>query len=124
MSLDELIARLEAADVGTMDLDLAIATTILGWTERGLAHGTVWITPDGMTKTWREIPHTTRSLDAAMALVPPRSLWSVCDMEEGPFAQIVKPKQSGGYEGGLTMGRAANPALALCIAALRARVQP
>ena len=62
-------------------------------------------------------------LDAALTLVPEKGLWSVCSMEDGPFAQVIRPMPSGGFEGGLTQGSAFTPALALCIAALKAQEQ-
>ncbi len=65
-------------------------------------------------------PAYTASLDAAMSLVPEKSLWSACDMEDGPFAQVIRPMPDGGYGGGLTSAHAATPALALTAAALRA----
>lgn len=65
-------------------------------------------------------PAFTGSIDAAVALLPKASLWSVCDMEDGPYAQVIRPMPSGGYINGLTTGNAITPALALCAAALRA----
>ena len=67
-------------------------------------------------------PRYTASLDAAMMLVPADALWSVCDMEEGPFAQVIPPASGGTFGGTKISGYGApTPAIALCIAALRAR---
>lgn len=66
-------------------------------------------------------PRYTACLDAALTLVPEGSLWSVCDMEHGPFAQVIRPMPGGGFVDGLTSAASDRPALALCAAALRAR---
>jgi len=56
-----------------------------------------------------------------MSLVPDRAMWSLANMEDGPFAQVIRPMPDGGYVGGLVSANAPTPALALCAAALRAR---
>lgn len=61
----------------------------------------------------------TGSIDNAMRLVPKGSLWSACDMEDGPFAQVIRPMPCGGYVNGLTTAKAATVPLAICAAALR-----
>lgn len=59
-------------------------------------------------------------VDAALTLVPAKSLWSVADMEDGPVAEVLIPLLGGHFgEGGSSRG--ATPALALCIAALKAQ---
>jgi hypothetical protein len=80
-----------------------------------------FIMPVGEMQMRYEHPHFTASLDAAMTLIPSKSLWSVCDMEEGPFAQVIRPMPCGGYVNGLTTAKGATPALALTAACLRAR---
>lgn len=66
------------------------------------------------------VPKYTISLDAAMTLVPAKSLWSVCDMEDGPYAQVIRAMPNGGWVGGWVGAHAATPALALTAAALLA----
>ena len=124
-SLDELIARLEAATVGTDDLDQEIAETVLGWKQYALAWGSGWHDAKGMSHGWHDIPKSTRSLDAAMGLVPEG--WDWCLYSDGG-GEIYKDVPSGmlpGAPGSTVISfEGATPALALCIAALRARVQP
>ena len=109
--MENLIAKLEAATEGSRELDAEIALII----EPG--HWSSLF--DALNQ---QCPYYTLSIDAALTLVPEGGLWSVCDMEEGPFAQVIRPIPGGGFVGGLTQGRAATPALALSIAALRARI--
>lgn len=70
----------------------------------------------------------TGSMDAALALIAerlPGAMWSVCLMEDGPFAQIIRPMPGGGYSGGLTSSGATTPPLALVAAfALAMDAQP
>lgn len=64
----------------------------------------------------------TGEIHDAKHLLATRTLWAVGDMEEGPFARLCWPQPDGGYSGGyVEVVGAANPALALCAAALRAR---
>lgn len=60
------------------------------------------------------------SIDRALTLLPKGALWSVCDMEEGPYAQIIRPMPCGGYVGGLTTAKGRTAAMAICAAMLKA----
>lgn len=114
--MTNLISRLESASDGSRELDLAVAMA----TGQSLAesdyptyayHGdkAVWEWSTG------ETPHYTTSLDAALTLVPEGYVSvSAAINERGQSSmRIGKPYVS---------GNAATPALALCIAALKARL--
>lgn len=79
----------------------------------------VWVDP--ITDKWVSTGSFgfTGSLDDAMRLVPKGSLWSACDMEDGPFAQVIRPMPGGGFVNGLTTAKASSAALAVCAAALK-----
>ncbi len=137
--LSALIARLEAAEVGSRELDAHVEVAARGFeaAKTGLAreHWAVWrasssgIVGDGATR-YASAPVTT-SLDAALALAE-RVLegWSwqvqqMVDEDERTFIASLAPREWAYYEaaddqGGLS--RAGNtPALALVIAILRAK---
>ena len=73
---------------------------------------------------WRfnEIMEAGAWLDAARELLAPHTLWAVGSMEDGPFARVCWPQPDGGYSGGYFEATAPSAALALCAAALKARV--
>ena len=116
----DLIARLEQAEVGSRELDRAVALA-LGWAIKR------W--PNGQGEDWRRIDGTlvlntnfSTSLDAALTLVPTGWHWTVYDTDglgRGyACAQVEPPEYS--YEP--ISADAVTPALALCIACLRARL--
>lgn len=118
-NLDSLIAELERAAEGLRELDGEIALS-LGWVKHhaGWAH---WTTPDGLEN--RHVPFFSDSLDAALTLVPEGCGWeiSVDPDWEGkiPPSAVVCPIGESPQRRILTV--APTPALALCIAALKAR---
>lgn len=134
--MKDLIAKLEAATEGSRELDAGICAA-LRWPVSG--KGTVlpawvhdnfpeWeITKEGRLKAgclWEPVPFTT-SLDAALTLVPEGFTWRVqCDRHGNAESWT---ENNGGDFGGIlaldTQTFAATPALALCIAALKARAQ-
>ncbi len=106
-----LIAELERAAEGSRELDGEIALS-LGWVKHhaGWAH---WTTPEGLEN--RHVPFFSDSLDAALTLVPEGAYWAV-RVSISKFAGVVTPL---GY---VVKDCVANtPALALCIASLKAR---
>lgn len=116
MSAD-LIARLEAATEDDADLFWAAYKACFDTGE--------------FSSPFRQVSHRGRFimlcgkhayLDAVMMLVDPRALWAVGSMEEGPFARLCWPMPDGGYAGGYQDATAATGSLALCIAALKARL--
>lgn len=137
-TLDDLISRLEKATEGSRELNNLIAP-IAGWHRvepryAGNKHG-AWIAPqdwigtmsdgspilDGMhgTTLYREAPDFTRSLDAAMSLVPEGRSVIVSDgiWSGGRAYAIVHPPQ----DTTKATCHATTMPLALCIAALKAR---
>lgn len=114
MTLDELIVRLKETSAGTRDLDAAIADAVDGWP---VADDPEWrIAPNGVPVHLRTIvSHYTTSLDAAMTLIPKRWSWRAGNLPSGRgFADL-------GTQVSLQCVVGATPALALCIAALKAR---
>ena len=111
-----LLERLEQATEGSRELDDTIEREIVGFN------------PDRLPTQWPMVgddtPHYTTSLDAALTLVDPEWRWDVrgvfnqqqtkrvglCRIVTGDIGNIRE------YE-----AEARTPALALCIAALRAR---
>jgi hypothetical protein len=96
-----LLSLLESADRGSSELDAQVAAAI-GWRQM----------PDIAPC---EPPPYSQSLDAALSLVPEWCAWSVgCEIDFTPTARVF----------GHDIHKedfAATPALALCLAALRAR---
>lgn len=131
MTLPELIAELERAEEGSRELSDKVLLAA-GWQRltKGAAKqpgDTGWRMPDGapLYSTHPHLfgaPDPTRSLDAALTLVPEGWIWR-CDGGSGSgFAVIGKPTAKGNF--GLPhkyCAGAMTPALALCIASLRAR---
>lgn len=90
--MEALIAELESAEKGSRELDVKIGMAL------------------GKTPEWY-----SESLDAALTLVPEGRASAILIYESGrASAAIGEPPQFGDHE-------APTPALALCIAALRAR---
>lgn len=141
----ELIARLEAATEGSRELDCLIAWCV-GWKRwtpsDAKAHGTThkkhggWIHPDDVrdgrivwdslhgTEIWRDPPSYTVSLDAARALVPDGYDWRVGCLVGGGrpiFNAVVTTPELAAWNWDTGCDSAAGPAMALCIAALKAR---
>lgn len=111
---EELIARLEATDHGDRDLDDAIHTAVGG--KDPPPEGALW----RHTVYTLSAPWFTTSIDAALTLVPelPRRSINVALEDRGEAVAVV----TWDGEPCHAVGRAHNqPALALCIAALRAR---
>ena len=104
--MTDLIARLEAAEIGSRELDAAIYDAI--------------DSPAIKIKTTLDydFPAYTTSLDAALTLVPEGLAWGVADRKDKSKPLAI----CGHADNPMTETYAATPALALCIAALKARV--
>lgn len=118
MTRDELIAKLEAATGPDRELDASIALEI-GWTHQKVKGDAVryWRPPGEMRSFMRyECPRFTGSIDAAMTLKPDGV--TDCGLEQdasGVFAHWAG-------NGWLSVGtHETSIAIALCIAALKAR---
>lgn len=128
MTLSQIIAELEAAKEGSRELEAKIFAVTADknsrefWRWRGI-HSTKTTTD---AEAWQSFcrkrsPFYTHSLDAALSLLAKGTLWAVIDMEDGPIARLCWPNPDGGFVGGYHEAYAATPALALCLAALKAR---
>lgn len=133
MTEQELIERLERAT----GPDRELANDVLfacGWSAHEIGMGdvrsTVWTSPDGHDHLDGDHPDPTRSLDAALTLVPGGWAWSVhsesiyaTGHHKDPRAELAQPveTQFGPGFGIRAQINAKTPAIALCIAALKAR---
>ena len=138
--LSALIARLEAAEVGSRELDVAIARS-LGWGVHNSRRFGLWVVPFGEYDTCDpddmfELGAFTASLDAALALAE-RVGWRVYSIDMSIIGRASVMLQSiddlhgtdpetGAYMIGkdFSWGSGKTPALALCIATLRAKEAP
>ncbi|CAM2954927.1 hypothetical protein BDI01nite_22460 [Brevundimonas diminuta] len=124
--LSALIARLEAAEVGSRELDGAICAA-LGeqpeWATKNHAPTQPQLWTDGKpglhAREWL-CPRYTTSLDTGLALAErlPGWVWNMGN-DTRCWAHLWNDLPT--YDGNPSMGRAATPALALCIAILRAK---
>jgi hypothetical protein len=135
--MNELIARLEAASEGSRELDVRIHAALhpgrsllldpgsVGPKRREPQYGTLsdlpldgWSDYEAVARTI-DAPAYTTSLDAALTLVPAGWGWSLDYMDPGePDGAMVGQHAGEGYNADC---RPVPPALALCIAALKAR---
>lgn len=127
MTIEELIARLEAATGPCRELDVAISvavgrddeTTLLRYT-----NGTEKRVPTSRNCWGGQVdsPRYTASIDAALTLVPEGFCWEV---RKGYVPEATVWQIGCEYDEGsgrtLPHAQAPTPAIALCIAALRAR---
>lgn len=118
MSISALIAKLEVAPIGSLQLDEEIAT-LCGHAIQVDAEGELDIVYDppyqsGM-KRCKPIRYTA-SVDAALSLIPEGRLWWLGQLADrsGFAAHLDNNKRS---------VKAATAPLALCVAALHARVE-
>lgn len=102
--MDSLIARLEAAQGGSREIDAAIAAAI------GIAI-------DESVGCF--CPEFSRSIDAALTLVPSGSWWDMGTMADGRTfgASVGGPNNLFDTERCLSL----TPAIAICMAAMKAR---
>jgi hypothetical protein len=126
MTREELIAALETATGPDRLSDAAIARS-QGWVERERVYGSGWETPTGRFVSWHELPRYTANIDAALALVPARCDWVVRSgmtdhpTDTRPYAHVMFGNVNRDRSRSLGEAHAATPALALCIAALKAQ---
>ena len=127
--MTDLIDRLEEATEGSRDLDeqIALASGIRHRSRRdgrGRSKGREWfVDSHGGVETWaNHAPYYTTSLDAALTLVPEGLGWQVWGEPKatkyGGEASIEHPTDGWHF---CTEANGRTPALALCIAALKAR---
>jgi hypothetical protein len=119
--IDAAIAALVAAERGSNDLTATVYEALGYSVLRRPAHprARAWAYLDPDTRRWVAMEFYTTSLDAALKLVPERLYRGVFGPMPNGFLAVV----SGGQVRGVCEG-APTPELALCIAALRARLSP
>lgn len=132
--IQEVIAKLEAATEGSRELDFRIQCAAapsndlpMGHTSASLLVSAERIGDWSGACRLSDCPLYTTSIDAALTLVPKPYEFLVragakkgdADGDRRPFANCMHPRSDGPMYG----ANAATPALALCIAALRARSQ-
>lgn len=130
MTKDEIIAALVKATGPSRELEVEIFT-ISGHVNE--AHCKEWCRQDGRTDLTREryiaawAPNYTASIDAALTLVPEGFAWMIAHSNKENVARarcnLASIRLDHVSQIGEPAGRAeaATPAIALCIAALRAR---
>jgi hypothetical protein len=128
--MNDLIKRLETVTGPDRALDGEIWREVNGWPiEAGFEFGSgIWHRQDPKDLCAYEAPPLfTSSIDDAMTLVPEGWLWTVatywCDGSAKPpyFADCAPSALRDGSDVEVSQAWAAIPALALCIAALKAR---
>lgn len=118
--MQELIERLEKATGPDRELDGLIFKVLAGkpGDEWYLFDDGVWCRRCREDSTAFDTPRVyTGSIDAALTLVPPDFDWCAGTDDDVPVAALTRP-----HEGPWTWNNAATPAIALCIAALKARL--
>lgn len=123
--LAALIARLEKATGPDRELGNAVLL-VSGWTMDeqgdGPARSIFWVSPGRDYDCYNDgyQPNPTASIDAALTLVPDVrwdwSVWHLCGHEHGAMIKAPDLSQWSCDKGAIT------PAIALCIAALKARL--
>jgi len=118
--MSDLIERLEKAEAGSVPLDCEVVRQFGYHVPEGTWQG--WHDPDGNHIGLP--PKVTTSLDAALALaervLPGHVFYSIDHMAVINLRNICVAQVSGEADGCAGEGEAATPALALCIAILRA----
>lgn len=126
---DELIERLEKASGPDrrLDFDIWFAASPEGKIEREWPQDQLKMPWDQWFENWKSdrsaFPDYTTSIDAAVTLVPEGFAWQVCQEN---FGRAESWSRDGGRLSATTQVRAdrcATPAIALCIAALKARAK-
>lgn len=120
--MDELIKRLEAASGPDRELDADIATSLGKPVCKDDPCN--WVIKYPGAYDYRKLPRYTASIDAALTLVPEGLDWFVKHYASagGKYGAVVtSPEIAARSWGDYSHDDAATPAIALCIAALRAR---
>ena len=121
MTRTELIAALEAAEGPSRELDGKIAEA-LGWLwlEPAISGPGGWFPPD--SEQSQPVPSYSESIDAALSFTPEEALGWECgkDLVSGRSYVAVLMPMTETSAGGEIHSVALTPAIALCIANLRA----
>lgn len=118
--MTDLIARLEAATGPDRELSDAVLLAC-GWTVDHEDHeGVIWKAPDGSLIAGDH--HPAASIDAALTLVPEGWSWKLLfEPAVSFFRVVIRHAQKLEDVAPAFVVHGATPAIALCIAALRAR---
>lgn len=132
----ELIGRLEKATGPDRELDAQIWLAVTPGATRKTTHVDHHVRPYDIDETRRAdgrlivVPEYTASIDAALMLVPEGSAWFIQKYDDGSYEAGIKYDRAEQSAWNRTPGftqqsnaMGMTPALALCIAALRARAQ-
>lgn len=127
--LEELVAKLDAATEGSRELDVQIwelvdfrAALRRYWSAATGKRVKLHSLPEsglGWLAVKNSAPHYTTSIDAALTLVPEGWGWNATGEHSTGFVLLYPPNNYPGATG--VQAEAPTPALAICIAALRAR---
>jgi hypothetical protein len=124
----DLIARLEAATEGSHELDGRVYCGVNGLVFRSVSSRGFHFEPDAHgTHTHVTPTPFTRSIDAALTLVPEGWYWSINTSATADaaaascFFASVRGRAAKGRDPEGFCRHGATPALALCVAALKAR---
>ena len=120
--MKDLIARLEKATEPDRELDIAIATVICEYPIVHEKDDGGWVSlPQTVVHITRWAKEYTSSIDDALTLVPKGFAFSLLDL--GTFTPKVRPQceYARPSDAGSDVVDGATPAIALCIAALKAR---
>jgi len=116
----DLIQRLQDATEGSRELDFDIALSI-GWTREWYISCYGWKNPKGQQCSERYVPAFSTSIDAAMTLVPEGHGTVALEITRKSARAAIGNDTQEGFVG--EAAEAPTPALALCIAALKAKEQ-
>ena len=127
--MKDLIAKLEAAETGSREFDAEIAEhlgheitwSLGGYTTDANGGPTIhWKAPHHYAGMKEPCPSYTTSIDAALTLVPEGWTPTIMKWSPGPWGIWVAMSRKTGHSA-LSEAAANTEALALCIAALKAR---
>lgn len=133
--MNELIAALEGAEEGSRGLDaqIAFAANTWKWSPMGVwADHDLKVSPGGgrdftyksaveAASACLSLPHYTTSIDAALTLVPEGWCADLCQGHDLLWLVELQPTNETAQQKWAESPRLATPALALCIAAIKAR---
>lgn len=126
-TIDELIARLEAATGMDRDLDREIGLQVAGWKLGQFQGNQMLVLPDGNSYSDSpgcDYPSFTESIETALTLVPENaSGWDCGRIDQDYSASVEFPVDVDGFHNHHARSLA-NAAIALTLAALKARRSP
>jgi hypothetical protein len=126
-AVDDVIARLEEATVGSYALDEAVARAV-GWTllehEAETSYGSAWaewVSPEGKGMNGMRFPSYTIDIQAALTLVPEGWTWMASGAKFAAPRPAAALAEIGGPDPVYITSEGSTAALAMCIVILRQR---